>query len=468
MIDSIFYNSISENGKLIKNKEISPVELVQAYLHRINDLEPTLNSYITVTSKLAIAQAQAAEKDILGGIYRGPLHGIPYSLKDLYLTKDIKTTFGSKLLDGFIPTYNSTIVDRFNEAGAILLGKTNMHAFAYGMTGENPDYGDMHNPWNTNLIAGGSSGGSASSVATGECNFSLGTDTGGSIRVPAALCGVVGLKPTYGILSRFGLGALSWSQDYPGPITRNVEDCAFIMDAIAGSDPLDPQTRGNEDKSYSNFSRDSIRGMVIGLPKEMFSFPIDNEIKDIVMGAIKEIENLGAIIKEISWPMIDKSMAIANTIQIVEATSEYLDLIKNQGSDIFEPIRMRFESGFFISGIDYLQAQRARVIFVENSFKMMERLDAIVTPSSPIAAFDIGKNEYYIDGIEINAVALLSQFTRPFNLNGFPAISLPCGFTSKNLPVGIQIASKPFHEKTILNIAHVYESLHNFNKYKPI
>ena len=236
------YLSASSLSPLIQRKEISPVEVVEAHLARIEALEPILNSFITLLPERALAEARVAEQEIQSGRYRGPLHGIPLALKDLYYVAGVRNTSGSKIFDDFVPDYDSTIVARLKQAGTILLGKTNTQQFAYGITGENPDYGDMHNPWDTQRITGGSSGGSASAAASGQCTLTMGSDTGGSIRVPSALCGLAGLKPTYGRLSRYGLTALSWSQDHPGPIARTVADCALLMNVVAGHDPKDPAT----------------------------------------------------------------------------------------------------------------------------------------------------------------------------------------------------------------------------------
>lgn len=468
MGEHIYYLSLAHLAKLIKTKEISPVEITKECLNRIENLKGKLNSFITVLHDNALKEAKKAEEEILNGHYRGTLHGIPYTLKDLFFTKGIRTTMGSKIYDSYTPAYNSTIGDKLAEAGAILLGKTNMHPFAYGMTGENPEYGHSRNPWNEQLITGGSSSGSASAVAAGECVFSIGSDTGGSIRLPASLCGIVGFKPTYGLVSKHGAAALSWSQDHAGPMARSVEDCAIVMNTIAGYDINDPGSILTNSADYTSILTGDIRGMKIGLPKEFSKQLVDSEVNNAVLQAINKLEELGAIIKDVSWPMLDKAMAIGNTIQMSEAISYHSDTVKNHGPEIYEPVRMRLHSGFFVSARDYLQAQRARVLYFRDSIKMMEDVDVVVSPCSPVPAIEIGTQECEIGGERKNVVALLSQYTRPFNLNGFPAISLPCGFSDKKLPIGLQIAGKPFAEKKVLQIAYAYEQSTDWSNRRPI
>jgi len=464
------YLSLVELARQIKSKEISPVDITQEYLDRIEKLEPELHNFITVLKGSALKEAKKAEAEILSGNYKGVLHGIPYSIKDLFFTKGVKTTMGSRIYDSHIPNYNCTIVDKLAEAGAILLGKNNLNIFAFGTTGLNPEYGDVCNPWNKQLIPGGSSSGSASAVAAGECAFSIGSDTGGSIRIPGSLCGVVGFKPTYGLVSKYGAFPHSWSQDHPGPLTRNVTDCAAVLNVIAGYDSLDPNSIHKECADYTSALTGDIRGIRIGLPREMFALPVDDKVYKAVQHAIKTLENMGAVIKEISWPMFDTATAITNTIKMPEVTSYYGDLIKNHGSEIFEPVRMRLESGFFISACDYIQAQRARIVFIKKSLEMMEEVDVILSPTTPVTAFKMDTNDSHDwekDGVTRNAVALLTQYVVPFNLNGFPAISLICGFSNEGMPIGLQIAGKHLEEEKVLQIAYAYEQAAGLYNIRP-
>ena len=451
------YLSAAELGRLIQKKEVSPVEVTEAHLSRIGALEPTLNSFITLLPDQAMAAARQADKEIQAGRYLGPLHGIPFGLKDLYYVKGVRNTSGSKIFDHFLPDFDSTITLRLKEAGAILLGKLNLHPFAYGPTGENEEYGHMHNPWNPALIAGGSSGGSGSAVASGECTFAIGSDTGGSVRIPGALCGLVGLKPTYGRLSRHGITPLAWSQDHPGPMTRTVEDCAMAMNAVAGYDPNDPTSLNLPVPDYTKALTGDIRGVRVGVVKEYFEVPIETYVKESVWTAIKKLEELGAIVSEISWPIYHYAMSIASIIQMVEATAYHAKLIRENAPQIYPPVRIRLEAGIFISATDYIQAQRGRTLFYRHSLDLFKKVDLLVGPTLPVTAFPIGATEVKVGDKSVNVISLLTQYTRPFNLNGFPAITVPCGFSDDGLPLGLQLVGRPFDEETVLRAAHAYE-----------
>ncbi|MEI9479792.1 MAG: amidase [Deltaproteobacteria bacterium] len=454
-------------GRLILKKELSPVEVTEAHLHRIKVLEPLLKSFITVLADQALAAAREAEKEILGGRYRGPLHGIPLGLKDLYHTEGIRTTSGSKIFDAFVPNFDSTVAAKLKEAGALLLGKLNMHPLAYGPTGENGEYGDMHNPWNPALIAGGSSGGCGSAAASGECTLTMGSDTGGSIRIPSALCGLVGLKPTYGRLSRYGLTPLAWSQDHAGPIVRTVEDCALVMNAAAGYDPSDPTSINLPVPDYTRSLTGEIRGVRVGVPKEYFDVLIDSEVKESVLKAIDRLGELGAVISEVSWPMYRYCTAISSAIQMGEATAYHSHLIRTHGSRIYPPVRLRLEAGFFVSASDYVQAQRARSLFYRESLDLLKKVDLLAGPTVPVTAFETGRTRVKVGNKTAGAIGLLTQYTRPFNLNGFPAITVPCGFSDAGLPIGLQLAGRPLEEETVLRTADAYERSTDWHRRRP-
>jgi aspartyl-tRNA(Asn)/glutamyl-tRNA(Gln) amidotransferase subunit A len=465
--DELCFLSVAQLSGLIQRKEVSPVEIIEAHLSRIEALEPTLNSFITLLSEQAMAAAQKAEKEIQGGKYLGPLHGVPVGLKDLYYAKGIRNTSGSKIFDRFIPDFDSTIALRLKEAGAILLGKLNLHPFAYGTTGENEEYGHTHNPWNPALITGGSSGGSGSAAASGQCTLTMGSDTGGSIRVPGALCGVVGFKPTYGRLSRYGLSALAWSQDHPGPMARTVEDCALVMNAVAGYDPNDPTSIKLPVPDYTKALNGHIKGLRLGVVKEFLEVPIESQVKESVWKAIEKLGELGAIVSEVSWPLYHYAMAIASIIQMAEATTYHSKLIKEKGSRIYPPVRLRLEAGIFISATDYIQAQRARTLFYRQSHELLQKVDLLAGPTVPVTAFPIGTSELKVGGQHVNVISLLTQYTRPFNLNGFPAITLPCGFSDDGLPIGLQLAGRPFDEDIVLRAAHAYEQATDWHSRRP-
>jgi aspartyl-tRNA(Asn)/glutamyl-tRNA(Gln) amidotransferase subunit A len=463
----VCFLSAGQLGRLIQKKEISPVEVAEAHLKRMELLEPTVNSFITVLSDQALAAAREAEKEILAGRYRGPLHGIPLGLKDLYYTEGIRTTSGSKLFDDFVPAFDSTVVARLKAAGTILLGKLNMHPLAYGPTGENGEYGDMHNPWNPALIAGGSSGGSGSAAVSGECTLTMGSDTGGSIRIPSALCGLVGFKPTYGRLSRHGLTPLAWSQDHAGPIVRTVEDCALVMNATAGYDPKDPTSLDVAVPDYTRCLTGEMKGLRVGVPKEYLEVPLDSQVKTTVWKAIDKLGQLGAVISDVSWPVYRYCTAISSAIQMAEATAYHSQLIRTHGSRIYPPVRLRLEAGFFLSASDYVQAQRARSLFYRESLDLFEKVDLLAGPTIPVTAFRIGTTRVNVGDKTAGVIGLLTQYTRPFNLNGFPAITVPCGFSDEGLPIGLQLAGRPLEEETVLKAAFAYEQSSDWHLRRP-
>ncbi len=462
------YFSAGELSRLIRKKEVSPVEVVKAHLARVEALEPALNSFIALLPEQAVEEAKLAEREIQAGRYRGPLHGIPIGLKDLFYVKGVPNTSGSKIFDHFIPDYDSTLALKLKKAGTILLGKLNLHQFAYGPTGENPDYGNMHNPWDTKRIPGGSSGGSASATASGQCTLAMGTDTGGSIRIPSAVCGLVGLKPTYGRLSRYGITVLSWSQDHPGPMTRTVEDCALVMNAVAGYDPRDPSSSNRSIPDFAQSLTENIKGLRVGVPKEPFEDPVDSEVEHFVRNAIELLGKLGATIHEISWLMYHESKAISSTILMAEATAYHSQLMKRQGSRLDPKVRLRLEAGLLISAVDYLQAQRARRLFYQQSCDLFNEVDLLAGPTVPITACNIGTEEVQIGNTRMGVIPLLTQHTRPYNLNGFPAITVPCGFSKNGLPIGFQLAGKPFDEATVLRAAFAYEQATEWHRRRPL
>jgi aspartyl-tRNA(Asn)/glutamyl-tRNA(Gln) amidotransferase subunit A len=461
------YLSAGQLFRLIRKKEVSPVEVIEAHLARIEVLEPVLNSFITLLHDQAMAAARQAEQEIQSDGYRGPLYGIPFGLKDLYYVKGIRNTCGSKIFENYIPKFDSTIAAKLKDAGAILLGKLNLHPLAYGPTGENPDFGDMHNPWNPELIAGGSSGGSGSAAASGQCTFTMGTDTGGSIRIPSALCGLVGLKPTYGRLSRYGVTALSWCLDHPGPMARTVEDCALVMNSISGYDSKDHTSGKVPVPDYTKALTGSIKDLRIGVPKEYFEVPLDEEVDQFIRKAIGVLKDLGATIIELSWPMYHHSTSIANTILMAEATTYHRHLIRTHGSRLPSSVRLRLEAGLFISAADYIQAQRNRALFYRQSCDLFERVDLLAGPAVPILPCKIGSAKIKVKNKVIGVFSILTQYTRAFNLNGFPAITLPCGFSEGGLPVGLQLAARPFDEETVLRAAYAYEQATTWHKRRP-
>ena len=454
-------------SRLIVQKEVSPVEVTESHLSRVDALEPVLNSFITVTRAAAMASARQAERDIAAGRYLGPLHGVPFALKDLYYVAGVRNTSGSRIFDQFVPTYDSTVAARFKKAGSILLGKLNLHQFAYGPTGENPDYGDMHNPWNPDCIAGGSSGGSGSATAAGQCTLTMGTDTGGSIRIPSGLCGIVGLKPTYGRLSRHGITPLSWSLDHAGPMTRSVEDAALVMNALAGYDAQDTTSATASVPDFTKALTGDIRGLRVGVPREFFEVPLDPEVKAAVRKAIELLGELGAAVTEVSWPMFHQAAAISSVILMSEATAYHRDLLRRWGAELAPSVRLRIEAGLFFSAADYVKAQQARTLFNRQSLELMRRVDVLASPTLPVTACKLGAAEIQVGDTRQGVIPTLTKFARPFNINGFPAITVPCGFSSSGLPIGLQLAGRPFDEETVLRAAHAYEQATPWHNKRP-
>ena len=469
MVDEIeiCFMSAGQLGPLLKSGELSPVEVVEAHMARIRATEPVLNSFITLLPDEALTAARQAERDIRAGRYRGPLHGIPVGLKDLFNTAGVRTTSGSRIFDNYVPAQDCTVAARFSEAGAILLGKLNMHQFAYGPTGENPDYGHMHNPWNPDLVSGGSSGGSGSATAAGQCTITTGSDTGGSIRIPAALCGIVGLKPTYGRVSRHGLTPLAWSMDHPGPMVRTVEDAAIAMNVIAGYDPQDVASANVPVPDYTTSLTGDIQGLRIGVPRQYLEAPLDPEVRQHVNDAIAELESLGAEVREVEFPEFDDAAAISTTMLMAEATACLRDLLASDGSRLYEPVRLRLEAGLFISAADYLRAQQGRAIFDRAARRLLEDVDLLAGPTEPVTAPPLLQQQVLAGEREIGTIAALTQYTRPYNITGLPAISVPCGFSAEGLPIGLQLAGRPFDEETVLRAAHAYELATDWHTRRP-
>jgi len=445
--------TIHEAGKLLKDGELSPVELTQAFFDRIADTDDRLHSFITLLHENAMGEARSAEAEIRSGRYRGPLHGIPIALKDLYDTAGIRTTAGSRVDFDRVPTADSTPTARLKEAGSILLGKLAMHEFALGGPDWSTPFEPACNPWNLDHITGGSSSGSGSSVASGQAMGALGSCTGGSIRGPASLCGIVGLKPTYGRVSRAGVVTLSWSQDHVGPMTWTVEDSAYMLQAIAGHDPKDPTSSKAIVPDYSLSLREDIRGKTIGLPRHYFfdaDPSVNAEVVSVVEKAVGELEKLGAKIEEIELPSLEYVRAANTIIMVSEAFAFHEPNLKSRPQDFGDIVRARFRIGGMLSAGDYLQAQRCRQWSKREFAEALRKVDFFVTPTmtQPAPAFE---------GYDPTDTIRGRSFTAPFNVTGLPAISVPCGFTEAGLPVGMQIAGKPFDEPGVIQVAYTYQ-----------
>ncbi len=449
--------TIARLHPLIRRRKLSPVELTDFLLARIEKRQPELNAFITVTADLARKQARMAEREIGRGQYRGPLHGIPLSLKDLFYTRGIRTTAGSLILRRFKPAENACVVDRLLEAGAILLGKTNLHEFAFGATSVNPHYGPVRNPWARGRVPGGSSGGSAAAVAAGLCVGSLGTDTGGSIRIPAAACGCVGLKPTYGRVPLHGVIPLSSSLDHSGPITRCVRDAALLLEAIAGADPRDPATFGPRGESFTRGMTMGLKGLRIGVPRQYFFDRLQPEIRRLTLAAIADIERAGGELREVNLKMMPETATLAGDITVGEALAYHWEWFGKRPSEYGDDLRSRLEACKEMTLVAYLRAQRRRAEYRRAFLTSLEHVDVLAAPTLPVTAPAIEATEVSTGkGPEDVRLALL-RLTRPGNLTGFPAISLPCGFASDGLPAGLQLIGRPMEESTVLRAAQGFE-----------
>lgn len=463
-LESTTIDALSE---LIRKREISPVEVIQAALHRIEKYDGELKTFITVTSEEALECANKAEASIARGDYIGPLHGIPIGLKDIIFTKGIRTTCGSKILADFFPQKDATVVERLKKAGAIIIGKLNSHEFAFGATSINPHYGTPRNPWNARCIPGGSSGGSGVAVATALCLGALGTDTGGSIRIPSSLCGIVGLKPTYGRVSRYGVYPLSWSQDHVGPMAKTVKDAAIVLGAIAGYDPRDPSSSPLPPSDYHAI-REDVRGIRAGVPSDYYFENCDPEVRDRVTKAVDILRDGGIVIEEVSIPHLKHATTASSVILSAEAASQHENYLRgSQVEDYGKDVRALLKTGIFITATQYVKAHRVRSVIHKELLKVFELVDVLLTPGLPIVAPELQQDSVAIEGKRETVRSALTRLMRPYNLAGVPAIVVPCGFSSSGLPVALQIAGRPFEEGTILAVAQAYEKYNPWLERRP-
>ncbi|MGE5253171.1 MAG: amidase, partial [Planctomycetaceae bacterium] len=427
------------------------------FLERIARLEPKLNAFITVTANLARKQARQAEREILRGKYRGPLHGIPISLKDLFFTAGIRTTAGSRILRNFVPGENAVVVDRLLEAGAVLLGKTNLHEFAYGVTSNNPHYGLVHNPWDLKRVPGGSSGGSAAAVSAALGIASLGTDTGGSIRIPSAACGVVGLKPSRGLVSLDGVIPLAFSLDHVGPICRCVEDAALMLEVIASPAGRSSTRWPRVGRLFSGPLRRGVRGIRIGIPRQYFFDRLDKNVRGYVLTACAILYQQGAELREVEFRGMKEAASLVGLITVGEALSYHWKWLRSRAKDYGADVRERMEANRGQRTVDYLQAQERRQLYTQAFVKVFESVDVVAAPTLPVLPPLIGQKKIDWGRTQEDVRAALLRMTRPGNLTGLPAVSLPCGYTADNLPVGLQLLGRPYDEATLLRVAHAFE-----------
>lgn len=459
--------TLAEQARLIRDRKVSPVEVVGSVLRQIERIDGRINAYITVMGETALSESRQAEAEIARGNYRGPLHGIPIALKDLFYTKGIRTTAGSKILRDFVPGEDATAVTRLREAGAVIVGKTNMHEFAFGPLNTNPHYGDVHNPWDLSRVTGGSSGGSAAAAATFMCSAALGSDTGGSIRIPASFCGLFGIKPTYGRVSRYGAIPCAWSLDNVGPLARTAKDGALVLAAIAGWDPMDPASSRKPVPDYATTLSQPVSGLKVAVLQEYMTDPMEPEVVAGVRTALEVLRQLGMRVEEISVPKVDSAIGASTAILYSEVASYHEENMRTRPEDFGPDVRARLEQGLMIAATDYVKAQRVRRMLIDRFQGLMRRYDAIVCPTEPATAPRLDQEVVQYDGLVEPRPATATRHTRLFNLTSQPAASVPCGFASNGLPIGMQIATAPFAEATALRIAHAYQSSTDWHKRVP-
>ena len=448
--------SIGEAAAGLRARRFSAVDLATAAISRIDRLNPTTRAFITVTAEQALEQARQADRELAMGQDRGPFHGVPVALKDLFYTKGVPTTAGSKVYQNFLPEYNATVVEKLLAAGAVLLGKLNMHEFAYGITSANPHFGAVRNPWSPRHSPGGSSGGSAAAVATHMVFMAMGTDTGGSIRIPASFCGTVGLKPTYGRVSRFGVLPLGFSQDHMGPLTRSVRDAALALNAIAGHDPRDPTSSRRPVVDYVPGEDCSIRGVRIGFPDSFFFERLHEDVESAVRGAIARAQSLGAVIKPVRLPDMDALNAVARIVLLSEASSVAEPFMEDRGQ--FGPdVLALLDQGRLVPATDYINAQRLRRKMRREFEQVWQDVDCLIAPATPTPAPRIGDATIRLGGRDEDVRLASTRLVRCFNALGFPALSLPCGLSASGLPLGMQIVGPAFEEALLLRIGAALE-----------
>jgi aspartyl-tRNA(Asn)/glutamyl-tRNA(Gln) amidotransferase subunit A len=461
--ESLAFSTIEELAALLAKRKISPVELTDVFLRRVERHNPALNAYLAVTAEQAMASARRAEKQFLrrgsSRAKNSPLLGIPIALKDNIWTRGIRSTAGSKILHEFIPAEDSTVARKLARAGAVLLGKTNLNEFAYGITGSNAHYGPVHNPWAQDRISGGSSSGSAAAIAAGLCAGSVGTDTGGSIRVPSALCGTVGLKPTFGRVSVFGVMPLSPSFDHVGPLARSVADAAILLGLIAGRDALDPASSPKPAEDFRGALRKPLRKFRLGRPRELYWEKLDPEVRRAAEAAVRDLEKHGAVVSEVSLPHLKDSLAAATDISSAEIFHVHnaAGYFPSRASEYGDSVRQRIAAGESVPAHRYLAGLDVHKRLLAEFDAAFQSVDAIVAPTLPVAAPAIGAEFVQIDGEQFGVRPAIVGHCRPGNFTGLPAISVPCGFTSEGLPVGLQLIGRAFDEATLLRIAYSYE-----------
>lgn len=448
--------TIREAADALRKRQFSSVELTTAALGRIGRLNPALRAFITVTAEAALKKAAQADEELARGRDRGPLHGIPMAVKDLFFTRGVRTTAGSLLYRDFVPDHDAAVVERLERAGAVMMGKLNMHELAYGITSENPHFGAVRNPWNVEHSPGGSSGGSGAAVAAGMVYAAMGSDTGGSIRIPASFCGTVGLKPTYGRVSRYGAFPLAWSLDHMGPLARSVRDAAVVFDAIAGHDRRDPASSRRRQVETAPEPGCSIRGLRIGFPQNFFFERLDADVESSVRGALARAESLGAVVVPVRLPDMEAVAAVGRVILLCEASAMMEPHLRNRGQFGADVLAL-LDQGRLVAATDYIQAQRLRKKMQREFAAVWRDVDCLIAPATPTAAPRVGENKVRLGGREEDVRILTTRLVRGFNVLGLPSLAMPCGLTAAGLPVGLQIVGPAMEEALVLRVGAAME-----------
>lgn len=450
--------SLSVLGHAYRSKHLSPVDVVETLLERIEELDGELNAFITVLPERALEAARQAERELVAGNYRGQLHGIPLAVKDMIYTDFARTTMASAFFKDYLPDHSAPVVSKLEESGAIILGKTNLHEFAYGATGDRSFFGPTRNPHDPTLIAGGSSSGSAAAVAAGLCYGALGTDTAGSVRIPSALCGVVGMKPTRGLVSNAGVFPLSKSLDHVGPITRTVEDSAILLWGAAG--PTREATNHNATlaETLSPGIEADVGGGKIGVPAAFFFEHVEGQVRKRVEDSLATLRSLGVQVEEVDVPFVEDALRAQRAILAIESYAVHKQRLENTPDGFDEEVRNHLLSGERLKAYRYVEAQESRPRFAEEFERLFERIDVLVTPTVPLTATEIGMRQANIDGHVEHVDAAFTRLTGPTNLTGLPSMSLNCGFNSLGLPVGLQLIGARFDEVTVFRYAHALEA----------
>lgn len=458
--------TIAELGQLLRERKVSPVEIVEAVIARTDACEGRINAYISRRDEQARAEARSAEREIMNGLYRGPLHGIPLALKDNIYIAGETTTMGAKIHQDFVSTQSATVYRKLAQAGAVLTGKLNLHEYAWGATTNNPHFGACHNPWDLTRIPGGSSGGSGAAVAADMTIGSLGTDTGGSIRIPSSFCGVVGLKPTHGLVSKANVFPLGWSLDHVGPIVKSVHDAALLMNCIAGHDPTDPTSARSKPQDYTARLMTQLKGVRIGVNERYFFNNVDRPVEQAVRAAVQRLQELGATVQEVEITALQFSEYAELITIVAEANAIHHDNLVRRPQDFGDDVRFLVELGELLSSGDYLRAQQIRRQLDADFAAAFREVDVLVSPTIPFLPPAIGADTVSINGNELPFLDHVIRFTGPGNLTGLPALSLPCGLAS-GLPVGLQIMGPAFGESQVLGVAHALEQTQPMDGKKP-